>query len=195
MNVTTRFLKDEDVEGIRLYESNGTVDMVYKLKCEIGNRCYGNSKQFPGNTPVPLLEKKRGICHLAHPFNEPYVMSPKPLGVRYLLYADKHGDMFMENENQHIFKLDRGRTPQLIPKETVLDGVVARKLERDGGALNNSGEAQGKLTFVIMDATLVGSEDVAMMPLENRMKCVQVMIQSFKRSLQKKKYSIFVYFS
>jgi len=114
---------------------------------------------------------------LANPFNT-YAFAPKPLGTRYLLYSDKRGNMFMENEAQQIFELNEDRAPKLIPEKTVLDGILTRKCARGGNERSNNGEAQGRLTFVIMDATLVRESEVFRFELEERMQHVKVMIFS-----------------
>lgn len=61
--------------------------------------------------------------------------------------------MFMMNESKHIFIVDQDHTPQMIPKDTALDGVITSKIVRDGAAQHSSTEEN--LTFVIMDATRV----------------------------------------
>lgn len=101
---------------------------------------------------------------------EPYVVAPKPLGVRYLLWADVKGQIFMLNEGYHLFKIDEDRSRQLkIPTDTVLDGVVVRKRTRDGAV-------QGKLTFVIIDATNVDGLYVREKTFQERIDRVRVII-------------------
>ena len=75
-----------------------------------------------------------------------YVVAPKPLGIHYLLYVDPQGRMFMRKSTKRIFKVDPNCAPQLIPNDTILEGVVVRKIVRDDGAAQNS---NGRLTFVI----------------------------------------------
>ena len=83
---------------------------------------------------------------------KPHVVAPKPLGVRYWLYVDPQGSTFMQSSRKHAFQLNLKRAPQLIPNDTILDGIVVRKLVRDGIDPNSNQEAKGRLTFVIMDA-------------------------------------------
>ena len=71
MNVAARFLKDEDVEGIRLLQDLPTVK---KLKIKLGNLNHGPHNSFPVNKPVPLNKRH----FLPAEINEPYVVAPKP---------------------------------------------------------------------------------------------------------------------
>ena len=82
--------------------------------------------------------------------------------------------MYMENETQHIFVVDPDFAPRLIPKDTVLDGIVVRKIVRDGAAQSRSAEAKGKLSFVIMDATRVNGLDLTQKNIKDRISVVQV---------------------
>ena len=36
-----------------------------------------------------------------------YVVAPKPNGTRYLLYVDSTGDVYLENQSLHFFRMDR----------------------------------------------------------------------------------------
>lgn len=114
------------------------------------------------------------------PSSASYVVSPKPLGVRYLLYCDEIGRIYMEDESQRFFKLDEKRTSHQIPYDTILDGVVARKVVRDGaGAQNCNGEARGQLAFFIMDTTYVKEHELTQRPsLEYRISVVKVKMYS-----------------
>jgi len=104
---------------------------------------------------------------------KPYVVAPKPLGVRHLLYANPQSRMFMQNGGKKIFELDPNCVPQLIPADTILDGVVVRKLiVRDGNQ-----EAKGRLTFVIMNAYRCNEENLKKKSMLERISIVQVHIQ------------------
>ena len=153
MNVATRFLKDDDVKGIRLLQDLPTVK---KLKIKLGNLNHGPHNSFPVNKPVPLNKRH----FLPAEIIEPYVVAPKPLGIHYLLYVNQEGKMYMENETQHIFELDQDRIVQKIPNDTVLEGIVVKKIVRDGAAQSSNAGAKGKLTFVIMDATRINGADL-----------------------------------
>jgi len=109
---------------------------------------------------IPKLKKK------------PYLVSPRPEGVRYLLYIDSTGEMIMENRAQYIFKVAKDGAPRLIPKDTVLDGVVTRKTVRDGAI------QKGKLTFVIMDSTRVKGINLTDKGIQERIATVQVRSRS-----------------
>ena len=79
--------------------------------------------------------------------------------------------MFLENRANHIFKVDHYCAPQLIPKNTVLDGIVTRKILRDGAIQNNH---KGKLTFFIMDATRCSGIDFIQKSIRQRISTIQV---------------------
>jgi len=101
---------------------------------------------------------------------ELYLVAPKPKGVRCLFYVDPMGNMFLENNTheRHIFKLNYDCAPQLIPNDTVLDGIIVRKNN------NRDGEAKGELTFFIMDAIRCFGEDLTQKRIQERIHAVQV---------------------
>ncbi len=78
----------------------------------------------------------------------------------------------MENRAQYIFKVAKDGAPRLIPKDTVLDGVVTRKTVRDGAI------QKGKLTFVIMDSTRVKGINLTDKGIQERIATVQVRSRS-----------------
>ena len=89
-----------------------------------------------------------------------YVVAPKPLGIHYLLYVDPQGGMFLQRSLKRIFKVDRNCAPQLIPNDTILEGVVVRKIDRDETTQNSN----GRLTFVITYAFRCQGEDLLAEP-------------------------------
>ena len=178
MNVAARFPKDEDVlkvtfledenvDGITLVQQS---NYVRELQIRLGDFNRGPRNRFPGNTAILLNKTTMSKLKQAGPV----VMAPKPLGIRYLLYVDPIGKMYMENETQHIFIVDQDRAPKPIPKDTVLDGIVVRKIVRDGAAQNNNEVAYGKLTFVIMDATRINGVDLTEKNIQERISVAQV---------------------
>ena len=128
----------------------------------------GPREQFPVNWPVSL--NRDNINQLET--DGPFVVAPKPLGIRYLLYVDSDGVMFMQNNTQHIFKVDQDLAPRLIPNDTILDGIVVKKLVR-GESSNDEGN--GKLSFVIMDATRFDGEQLTQKSILERISAVQVL--------------------
>ena len=165
MKVT--FLENGNVEGISLVQN---FHFVRDLQTRLGGFNHGPSNRFPGNQPIFLNVTNMKKLKAAGPV----VVAPKPLGIRYLLYVDPEGKMYMENETQHIFVVDPDFAPRLIPKDTVLDGIVVRKIVRDGAAQSRSAEAKGKLSFVIMDATRVNGLDLTQKNIKDRISVVQV---------------------
>lgn len=163
------FLKDERVDGVSLVPD---YDLVRELQVKLGRFARGPLDFFPANWPFSL-----GMNNIQQLETEPYVASPKPVGVRYLLYIDSEGNMFMENMTQHVFKLDDDRAPHLTVKDTVLDGLVVRKVHHDGSpSAETDEETKGKLTFVIMDATRCSGVDLTRRNILERISFVQVQI-------------------
>ena len=78
--------------------------------------------------------------------------------------------MFMENHTRNIFKLDQEFTPKLSVKDTLLDGIVVRKIVTGEG----NQEAKGKLTFLIMDAIRCHGVDLTRKSIQERISIVQV---------------------
>jgi len=79
--------------------------------------------------------------------------------------------VLMQNATEQIFKFDRKRAPQLLPARTILEGIVVRKIVRD---VATEDEAQGKLTFVIMDAILCGGKRLSHRSIRKRIAYIKV---------------------
>jgi len=126
----------------------------------------GPRDQFPVNWPVSLNRNNIGKLKTAGPF----VVAPKPLGIRVLLYVNPNGMMFFENNTQNVFKVDPDLAPQL-PKDTILDGIIVKKLVRGEGS---NGNGDGKLSFVIMDATRVDGVQLTQKSIQERISAVEV---------------------
>lgn len=148
-------------------------DLVKELQVKLGRFAHGPEDFFPVNWPVSLSVENIKNLEVV-----PYVVTPKPVGVRFLLYIDSEGSMFMENMTQHIFKLDEDRAPQLTVKDTVLDGLVVRKIRPNGLGSFEANEdvevAEGKLTFVIMDATRCSGVDLTGRNIQERISFIHV---------------------
>jgi hypothetical protein len=99
-------------------------------------------------------------------------VTPKPFGTRYLLYVDPSGEMLLENLTQHIFRIDDDHAIKMISSDgqpitdVILDGVVTRVSEKHPDA--------GRLTFVIMDATLCRGVGLTHMGISQRIAFVKV---------------------
>jgi len=111
---------------------------------------------------------------------KPYLCSPRPRGARFLLFVNPEGHMFMEHQDRHIYKVAQDRAPQRIPNDTILFGMIVRKVLRDEATLNSNPEAKGKLMFVILDATRVSGADLTEKSLLARICAVQVKLDGFK---------------
>ena len=166
MKVT--FLEKENIDGVSLVQN---FNFVRDLQIRLGDFNQGPRNRFPVNQPIFLNVTNIKKLKAAGPV----VVAPKPQGLRYLLYVDPKGNMYMENESQHLFVVDPDFAPQLIPKDTVLDGIVVRKIVRDGAAqIDNNQEAKGGLSFFVMDATRVNGVDLTEKNIQERISVVQV---------------------
>jgi len=162
------FFENKKIDGASLVEDS---DLATEIKARIHhyNRAPKGFLGFPTNTSFYLA-----TGDIQHFKKKPYLVSPRPQGDRYLLYTDGHGRMFLEDRVQRILKVDQDRTPQ-IPKNTVLIGIVTRKIIRNENAQNSNSEANdGKLTFVIMDATRVNGVDLTQKNVTERISTIQV---------------------
>ena len=164
-----RFLKDEDVNGIKLVYGPFVQKLKIKLR-EMRGYYLGLKSElyisFPLSHHRPLNKKTIG-----HFKKRRYVVAPKPLGVHYLLYVTRSGQVLMQNATEQIFKFDRKRAPQLLPARTILEGIVVRKIVRDAATED---EAQGKLTFVIMDTILCGGKSLSHRSIRKRIAYIKV---------------------
>jgi len=161
------FLLGEHIDGISLEKD---FEVVKELRVRLGRFNHGPFDFFPVNWPV--ASDSRVIKQLE---KEPFVVAPKPNGVRFLLYVDSEGKMMMENMAQHFFKVDQDHAPQMTATDTVLDGILTRRFIRDGSPrVNNNQEEKGKLTFVVMDATRCRGIDLTKMNILERISAVKV---------------------
>ncbi len=163
-NTQQQFLGDEHIDGISLVENPFTATKI-RARLRVFARTPPRVWGFLVNCHFPL-----SIENIDELKAEPYVVSPKPEGVRCLLYIDAKGEMFLQNKKLNIFQLDRNRAPQLMPVDTVLDGIVVRKILRD----ENNREAAGKLTFLIIDAIRCKGVDLTQQNIQERISKVQV---------------------
>jgi len=166
IDVSVRFLREKDLEGVYLCQD---LDFVKQLRARLGFYSHGPVNSFPVSSPITL--NKNSVKQLEW---EPFVVTPVPLGIRYLLYVDHEGRTFMENSTQQIFQFAKSRLFQHFPTETVLDGIVVRKMVRGDAAQNVNQNPDGKLTFLIMDATRVKGVDVTQKSIQERISIVQV---------------------
>lgn len=163
---SVRFLADLDINGVYLLEDSSLVKMLQK-RLHTFNHGSNSSSIFPATLPVPITTFNQLE-------NGSFVFSPKPLGIRYLFYFDKKGRTFLEDSAENIFKVAKSRAFRVIPPETVLDGIVVRKIVRAEHDSNQEA-SNGKLTFVIMDATRVNGVDLTQKNILERMSAVQVL--------------------
>lgn len=98
---------------------------------------------------------------------EPYVVTARPSGVRYLLYVDPSEEIFMQNISVHFFRLDEDRKLQLnTVGETLLDGYI----------MSWSGDWEGKrLTYLVKDCTLCNGVDLKQRGLLERIRVFKVL--------------------
>ena len=159
-----KFLDGEQVDGIHLVTD---FDLVRQLQVRLGQYAKGPTDFFPAMWPVNLSSE-----NLSSLESKQYLVTPKPYGTRYLLYVDPSGQMFMENMTQHIFRVDDDHAIKMISSDgqpvtdVVLDGVVTRVSESHPDA--------GRLTFVIMDATLCNGVGLTHMSISQRIAFVRV---------------------
>jgi hypothetical protein len=164
INPDAKFLDGEQVEGIHLVTD---FDLVRQLQVRLGQCANGPTNFFPAMWPVNL-----STGNISSLESKPHVVTPKPYGTRYLLYVNPSGEMFLENLTQHIFRIDDDHAIQMISSDgqsitdVILDGVVTRVSEKHPDA--------GRLTFVIMDATLCRGVGLTHMGISQRIAFVKV---------------------
>lgn len=172
-----QYERDVDVDGIRPLEDPY---LIARLKVRIARFAYAkHNAGLPVNWPFQL-----SMANIHHLETEPYVVSPKPFGMRYLLYVDTEGKMFLQNNSRRLttptmFQLDQDRSPQLMPFDTDLDGFLVRKIVRDEADENNHDWTKGKRTFVIMDAIRCKGVDLTQKIIQERIGAIQVMFLSW----------------
>ncbi len=161
------FIEDEQVDGISLISDRNLINEL-QIKLRDFARARPNYHGFMGVSWFCRLN----MNHIKLLKSKPYVVSPKPKGLRYLLYIDPEGNIFLQNNhNQHrqnIFALDKERRPKVSVnvKDTLLDGYMTRRILLDGSF--------GKLTFVIMDAIRCNGEDLTQKGVQERIVTVRV---------------------
>ena len=162
-----KFLNDEDIDGVELVMD---FDLVKELQRRLGLFAHGPTNFFAANWPVSL-----SMDTIQQLKTSPYVASPKPAGIRYMLYIDADGDMLMENMSQHFFRLNEDRSIYLTVRDTVLDGIVVHRNVSDSECTTDGSETIGKLTFVIMDAIRCNGVDLTGRNILERIAFVKVL--------------------
>lgn len=160
------FLEGRKVDGLS-HEQKSAKLVIDQLCSYTHNPA---SHIFPVSWPVSLDESNMG--RLA---TEQFVVAPKPFGPRSLFYADANGGMFLMNQARNVFKVDPSRVLQLIPNDTVLDGIVVAP----GNASSNPNG-----TFFILDGIRVGGVDLTGMFIQDRISAVQVFKPSYVFQIQ-----------
>ncbi|KAI9556339.1 hypothetical protein GHT06_018913 [Daphnia sinensis] len=166
----TKFFEGKDVDGIHLLTD---FDQVRELQVRLGHFCKGPEDFFPSNWPVSLSAEN---IHMLT--SNPYVVIPKATGPRFLLYADSHGKMFLENLTQHIFYVDEDHAVKMESldgqsiNDTVLDGAFCRE-KLNQGNYNGNDDIPGKLMFVIRDAIRCNGVDLTAMDFPERIDFVK----------------------
>ena len=151
-NPDTKFMDNKDVEGVHLVTN---IDFIREMHVLLGKFTKGPKNFFSVMWPVVLSTKNVNLLA-----SKPYVMGPKPSGPRFLLYIDPSGDIFLENNTQHIFRVDEDHAINIQSSngepitDTILDGIITREKINDAGSKYDDQENghPGKLTFVIQDA-------------------------------------------
>ena len=106
--------------------------------------------------------------------SEPYVVTPKAAGTRFLLYVDSSGQIFMENMTKHIFHVKDDHAVKMISSDsqpifdTILDGILTRV------KLSNPTETAGRLTFFIQDGIRCNGNDLTQFGILQRIAFVNV---------------------
>jgi hypothetical protein len=143
--------------------------LVAQLKNFLGEFARGPKCFFPATWSVHLTS--RNISKLE---SQPHFVIPKPHGTRYLLYVDPSGQIYLENYMHNIFRINEDNKIKFISSDgqsvtdTILDGVITRVADNRPDA--------GRLTFVIMDATLCRGVSLGQMNIEQRIAFVRVII-------------------
>ena len=108
---------------------------------------------------------------------KPYVLAPKPIGLRFLLYVDCNGTVFLENIAQHVFRVDKNHTIEMASSDggpitdTVLDGIFTRKKLNSE---DKESKTEGELTFVVQDAIRCNGKDLTSFDILERIAFVNV---------------------
>ena len=145
-------LDDEQIDGVHLLRK---FDLVSQMQVPVDPYIHGPISFFTVMQYGPLTSKNASQLFSSIK----YVMAPKPVGQRYLLYVDSSGQIFLENMTQHVFRVGNDRTVKMLSPDgqpitdTVLDGTLTR--EKQG-----PDDTGGKLTFVIQDALRCSGQDV-----------------------------------
>jgi hypothetical protein len=143
--------------------------LVAQLKNFLGECARGPKCFFPVMWSVHLTSKN--IRKLE---SQPHFVIPKPYGTRYLLYVDPYGQIYLENNAQNMFRIDEDHSMKFISSDgqsitdTILDGVITRVTDNRPDA--------GRLTFVILDATLCRGVSLRQMNISQRIAFVRVII-------------------
>ena len=150
------------VDGINIVTD---FDLVKEMQAKMKNFTNWRKDFFPVNWPFSLNKN---------------IVAPKPEGTRYLLYVDSYGDIYLENQTQNFFRVSQDREIQLLLPDTVLDGYFVHPIaavsddEAEEEAAAHPGENQGRLTFLIQDATRCNGVDLSGLGIVKRIAFIKV---------------------
>ena len=134
---------------------------------------------FPVNWPD--IMNQSNIKLLSAIPSKHYVVAPKPNGVRYLLYIDSFGQIFLENSAANLFSINQDRLVQLLLSngqvliDTVLDGYLVRECDHNLPQENKG----SRLVFVITDAIRCNGIKLYNLGIVERMSYIYVSSFSF----------------
>lgn len=158
-----KFYENEDVDGVHLMTD---FDMARQLQIKIGKYAKGPLDFFPVMWPVNLSNENINFLETA-----PYVMVPKPVGPRFLLYVDSSGSIYLENMTQHIFRVDEDHAIKMHSvTDTILDGIITR----EKSSKNCDAESAGRPTFFIQDAIRCNGRDLTGLNILERIAVIKV---------------------
>ncbi len=113
----------------------------------------------------PVNVSRENIQNLS---SEPYVVAPKPVGPRCLLFIDFSGRVFIENMTQHIFRMEDRYAFEMFNNRTIADTVL------DGIFSQERSSTTGKWTYWVQDAIRCSGEDLTGYGILKRMAVVKV---------------------
>lgn len=162
-------MEGQQVDGVHLLTD---LDKAKQLQVLIGNYAHGSTDFFPAMWPVSLCTDN--IHQLE---SQSYVMAPKPVGPRFLLYIDSSGRIFLENMTQHFFLVDEDHAVNMRSydgrsiTDTLLDGIITKEKSLESTETDTT---NGQLTYVIQDAIRCNGKDLTGLGILQRIAYVKV---------------------
>jgi len=113
----------------------------------------------------------------------PHVVGVVPKGIKYILYIDRFGDIYLQNHYREMFRVDDDRKVQFpgqdgrLLKDSLFDGVLTELVPME----DSEQKPKKRLVFVILDVTKCNGVDISRRGIIDRMTYLESNVMEQRR--------------